>query len=93
MVSVHFQSKPLNNTVIQVCATTTDAKEAKVDHFYDEDLQHLPEPTSKKDFLFITRDWNAKVGSQEISRITGKFDFGVQNEAGKGLQGFVKRTF
>ena len=47
----------------------------------------------KKDFLFITRDWNAKVGSQEISRITGKFDFGVQNEAGKGLQGFVKRTF
>ena len=92
MVSVHFPGKPLNNTVIQSCAPSTDAKEAKVNHFY-EDLQHLPEPTLKKDFLFITGDWNAKVGSQEISRITGKFDFGVQNEAGKGLQGFVKRTF
>ena len=92
MVSIYFQGKPFNNTVIQVYAPTTDAEEAKVDHFY-EALQHLPEPTPKKDFLFITGDWNAKVGSQEISRITGKFGFGVQNEAGKGLQGFVKRTF
>ena len=80
MVSIYFQGKPFNNTVIQVYAPTTDAEEAKVDHFY-EALQHLPEPTPKKDFLFITGDWNAKVGSQEISRITGKFGFGVQNEA------------
>ena len=92
MISVHFQGKPFNTTVIQVYAPTINAKAAKVEWFYD-DLQDLLELTSKNDVLFITGDWNAKVGSQEISRITGKFGFGVQNEAGKGLQGFVKRTF
>ena len=84
MVSIYFQGKPFNNTVIQVYAPTTDAEEAKVDHFY-EALQHLPEPTPKKDFLFITGDWNAKVGSQEIPEITGKFGLRVQNEAGQRL--------
>ena len=82
MISVRFQGKPFNITVIHVCALTTDAEEAKVDHFY-EALQHLPEPTPKKDFLFITGDWNAKVGSQEIPRVTGNFGLGVQNEAGQ----------
>ena len=65
MISVHFQGKPLNITVIQVYAPTTDAKEIEVDLFY-EDLQHLPELTPEKDVLFIIGDWNAKVGSQEI---------------------------
>ena len=91
MVSVHFQGKPFNNTVIQVYVPTTDAKEAKVDHFY-EDLQHLPEPTPKKDFLFITEYWNAKVGSQEIPGITGKFSLGVQNESGPRLTEFCQKN-
>ena len=92
MISVRFQGKPFNITVIQVYAPTTNAEEGEVKWFY-EDLQDLLELTPTKDVLFIIGDWNAKVGSQEISRITGKFGFGVQNEAGKGLQGFVKRTF
>ena len=67
-------------TVIQVYVPTTDAEEAEVEQFY-EDLQDLLELTPKKDVLFIKRDWNAKVGSQEIPGITGKFGLGVQNEA------------
>ena len=78
MISVHFQGKPFNITVIQVYAPTTDAKEAEVDQFY-EDLQDLLELTPKKDVLFIIGDWNATVGSQEIPGITGKFGLGVQN--------------
>ena len=81
MISVHFQGKPFNITVIQVYAPTNNAKEAEVDQFY-EDLQELLDLTPKKDVLFIIGDWNAKVGSQEIPRITGKFGLGVQNEAG-----------
>ena len=77
-----FPGKPLNITAIQVYAPITDAEEAEIDWFY-EDLQHLLELTPKKDVLFIKRLWNAKVGSQEPPRITGKFDLGVQDEAGK----------
>ena len=64
MISVHFQGKPFNSTVIQAYAPTSNAEEAKVEHFY-EDLQGLLELTPKKDVLFIIGDWNAKVGSQE----------------------------
>ena len=84
MISVHFQAKPFNITVIQVYAPTTNAEEAEVEWFY-EDLQDLLELTPEKDVLFITGDWNAKVGSQETPGITGKFGLGVQNEAGQRL--------
>ena len=83
MISVYFQGKPFNIRVIQDYATTTNGKEAEVEWCY-EDLQHLLELT-KKDVLFITGDWNAKVGSQEIPEITGKFGLRVQNEAGQRL--------
>ena len=81
MISVHFQGKQF--TVIQVYVPTTNAKEAQVDRFC-EDLQDLLEltPKKKKDVLFIIGDWNAKVGSQEIPGVIGKFGLGVQNEAG-----------
>ena len=71
MISVHFQGKPLNITVIQVCAPTSNAEEAEVEWFY-KDLQDLLEPTPPKDVLLITGDWNAKVGSQETPGVTGK---------------------
>ena len=77
MISVHFQGKPFNITVIQVCAPTSNTEEAEVEWFY-EDLQNL-ELTPKKDVPFIIGDWNAKVGSQETPGVTGKFDLGVQN--------------
>ena len=83
MISVRFQGKPVNITVIQVYAPTSNAEEAEVEWFY-EDLQDLLELTPKKDFLFIIGDWNAKVGSQETPGITGKFGLGIQNEEGKG---------
>ena len=70
MISVHFQGKPFHIPVIQVCAPTTNAKEVEVEQLYD-DLQDLLELTPKKDVLFITGDWNAKVGSQEIPGVTG----------------------
>ena len=91
MISVRFQGKPLNITAIQVYAATTDAKEAEVYQLY-EDLQDLLELAPKKDVLFITGDGNAKVGSQEIPRITGKFDLGTQKGAGQRLTEFVKRS-
>ena len=84
MISVHFQGKPFNITVIQVYAPTSNAEEVEVEQFY-EDLQDLLELTPKKDVLFIIGDWNAKVGSQEIPGVTGKFGLGVQNEAGQRL--------
>ena len=77
MISVHFQGKPCNITVIQVYAPTTNAKEAE---WFYVDLQDLLELTPQKDVLFIIGDLNAKVGSQEITGVTGKFDLGVQNE-------------
>ena len=78
MISVHFQGKPFNITVIQVYVPTSNAE--KVEWFY-EDLQDLLELTPKKDVLFIIGDWNAKVGSQETLGVTGKFGLGIQNEA------------
>ena len=87
MISVHFYSKPFNITVIQVYAPTSNAEEAEVERFY-EDLQDLLKLTPPKDVIFIIGDWNAKVGSQEIPGVTGKFGPGVQNEAGKKLAEF-----
>ena len=84
MISVRFQSKPFKITVIQVYAPTSNAEEAEVERFY-EDLQDLLELTPKKDVLFVIEDWNAKVGSQETPRVTGRFGLGVQNEAGQRL--------
>ena len=84
MISVCFQGKPFNITVIQVYAPTYNAEEAEVEQFY-EDLQDLLELTPKKDVLFIIGDWHAKVGSQETPGVTGKFGLGVQNEAGQRL--------
>ena len=91
MISLDFQGKPFNITVIQVCALTSNAEAADVEWFY-EDLQDLLEPTSKKDVLFIIEDWNAKVGSQEIPGITGKFGLEVQNEAGQRLIEFCQEN-
>ena len=87
MISVHFQGKPFNITVIQVYAPNSNAEEAKVERFY-EDLQDLLELTPKKDVFFIVGDWNAKVGSQEIPGVTGRFSLGVQNETGQSLTEF-----
>ena len=90
MISVHFQGKPFNITVIQVYALTRNAEEAEGERFY-EDLQDLLELTPQKDVLFIIGDWNAKVGSQETPGGKGKFGFGVQNEAGQKLIGVLPR--
>ena len=91
MISVHFQGKPFNIAAIQVCAPTSNAKEAEVERFY-ENLQDLLELTPKKDALFIIGNWNAKVGSQQIPGVTGKFGLGVQNEAGKKLIDFCQKN-
>ena len=91
MISVHFQGKPFNITVIQVYALTSNAEEAEVEQFY-EDLQDLLELTPKKHVLFIMGDWNAKVGSQETPGVTGKFGLGVQNEAGQRLIEFCQEN-
>ena len=91
MISVCFQGKPFNITVIQVYAPTSNAEEAEVELFY-EDLQNLLGPTPKKDVLFITGDWNVKVGSQKTPGVTSKFGLGVQNEAGQRLIDFSNRT-
>ena len=84
MISVRFQGKPFNSTVIQVYAPTSNAEEAEVEWFY-EDVQDLLELTPKKDVLFIIGDKNAKVGSQETPEVTGKFGLGIWNEAGQRL--------
>ena len=91
MISIHFQGKPFNITVIQVYAPTSNAEEAEVERFY-EDLQDLLELTPKKDVLFIIGDWNAKVGSQETLGVTGKFGLGMQNEAGQRLTEFCQEN-
>ena len=82
MISACFQGKPFKITVIQVYAPTSNAEEAEVAWFY-EDLQDLLKLTPKKDVLFMIGDWNAKVGSQEIPGVTGKFGLGIRNEAGQ----------
>ena len=84
MISVHFQAKPFNITVMQVYAPTSNTEEAEVEWFY-EDLQNLLELTPPKNVLFIIGDWNERVGSQEIPGVTGKFGLGIQNEAGQRL--------
>ena len=83
MISVCFQGDPINITVIQIYAPTSNTENAEVERFY-EDLKDLLELTPPKDVLPIIEDWNAKVGSQETPGVTGKFDLGVQNEWGKG---------
>ena len=91
MISVHFQGKPFNITVIQVYSLTSNAEEAEVERFY-EDLQDFLELTPKKEVLFIIGDWNAKIGSEEIPRVTGKFGLGVRNEAGQRLTAFCQEN-
>ena len=91
MISVRFQGKPFNITVIQAYAPTSNAKEAEVERFY-EDLQDLLELTPPKDVLIIIVDWNAKVGSQETPGVTGKLVLGVQNEAGQRLIEFCQEN-
>ena len=86
-----FPRKPFNITVIQVYAQTSNAEEAEVERFY-KDLQDLLELKPQKDVLFIIGDWNAKVGKQEIPRVTGKFGLGVQNEAGQSLTEFCQEN-
>ena len=90
MISVCFQGKPFSVTVIQICAPISNAE--KVEQFY-EDLQGLIELIPPKDVLFIIGNWNAKVGSQEIPGVTGKFGLGIQNEAGQRLgKGFCQEN-
>ena len=91
MISVRFQGKPFNITVIQVYALTSNAEKAEVEQFY-EGLQDLLELTPKKDVLFIIGDWNAKVESQETPGVTGKFGPGIQNEAGQRLIEFCQEN-
>ena len=91
MISVHFQGKPFNITVIQVYAPTSNTEETELERFY-EDLQDLLELTPKKDVLFIIGDWNAKVGSQETPGVTGKFGLGIWNEARQRLMEFCQEN-
>ena len=91
MISVCFQGKSFNIMVTQVYAPTSNAEEAEVERFY-EDLQDLLELPPQKDVFFIIGDWNAKVGSQEIPRVTGKVDLGVQNEVGQRLIEFCQEN-
>jgi len=91
MISVCFQSKPFNITVIQAYAPTSNAEEAEAEQFY-EDLQDLLELTPKKDVLFIIGDCNAKVGSQETPGVTGKFGLGIRNEVGQRLIEFCQEN-
>ena len=91
MISVRFQGKPFNITVIQAYAPTSNSEEAEVEWFY-EDLQDLLELTPKEGVLFIIGDWNAKVGNQEIPEVTEKFGLGVQNESGQRLTEFFQEN-
>ena len=91
MISVRFQGNPFSITIIQAYAPTSNDEEAEVERFY-KDLQDLFEVTPGKDVLFITGDWNAKVGSQETPRVTGKFGLGVRNEAGQTLIEFCQEN-
>ena len=91
MISVCFQGKPFNITVIQIYVPISNAEEAEVEWFY-EDLQDILELTPKKDVLFIIGDWNAKVGSQETPGVTGKIGLGVQNDGGQRLTDFCQEN-
>ena len=89
MISVHFQGKPFNITVIQVYAPNSNGEEAEVKRFY-EDLKDLLELMPPKDVLFIIGGWNAKVRSQDILGVTGKFSLGIQNKASQRLTEFCQ---
>ena len=91
MISVRFQGKPFNITVVHVYAPTSNSEEAEVEQFC-EDLQDLLEITPKKDVLFIIGDWDAKVGNQEVPGVTGKFGLGILNEAGQRLIEFCQEN-
>ena len=91
MISVRFQGKPFNITVIQDYAPTSSTEETEVEWFY-KDLQDLLELTLKKDVLFIIGDWNAKVGNQETPAVTGKFGLGIWNEVGQRLIEFCQEN-
>ena len=91
MISVRFQGKPFNITVIQAYALASNAEAAEVERFY-EDIQDLLELILKKDVLFIIGDWNAKVGSQETPGVTGKFGLGMRNEPGQRLIEFCQEN-
>ena len=91
MISVCFQGKPFNITVIQGYAQTSNIEEAEAERFY-EDIQDFLELTPKKGVLFIIGDWNGKVGSQETSGVTGKFGLGIRNEAGQRLIEFCQEN-
>ena len=91
MISVGFQGKPFNITVIQICAPTSNTEGTGVEQFY-EDLQDLLELTHPKDVFFIIGEWKAKLGSQETPGVTGKFGVGVQNEAGQKLIEFCQKN-
>ena len=91
MISVRFQGKPFNITVIQVYAPTSNAEAAEVERFY-KDLQDLLELTPQNDVLFIIGNWNAKVGSEETPGVTSKFGLGIQNEAGQRLIEFCQEN-
>ena len=91
MISVRFQGKPFNVTVIQVNAPTSNAEKPEVEWFY-ENLQDLLELTPPKDVLFIIGDWNAKVGSQEIPGVTGRIGLEIRNEAGQRLTEFCQES-
>ena len=91
MISVHFQDKPFNITVIQVYVLTRNAEEAEVERFY-EDLQDLLELTLNRDVFFTIGDWNAKVGSQETLGVAGKVGLGIENEAGQRLIEFGQKN-
>ena len=91
MISIHFQGKPFNITVIQAYAPTSNAEDVDTERFY-EDFQDLLELTPHKVVLFILGDWNAKVGSQETPGVTGKFGLGMRNEAGQRLIEFCQEN-
>ena len=91
MISVHFQGKLFNITIIQVYAPTSNAEEAEVEWFY-EDLRDILELTPKKDVIFTIGEWNAKVGSQETPGVIGKFGLGIWKEAGQRLIEFCQEN-
>ena len=92
MISVSFQVKPFNITVIQVCTLISNAGKAEVERFYDDLEYHLELTPPQKNVIFIIGDWNTKVGSQETPGVTGKFGLGVQNEAGQRLIEFCQEN-
>ena len=91
MISVHFQGRSFNITVIQIHAPTSNTEEAEVERFY-EDLQDLLELTPNKDAFFIIEDWTAKVGNQEITGLTCNSDLEIQNESGQRLTEFCQEN-